>query len=457
MQNDFEKQVQKKMEELDFIPSEPVWTNIEKEIRKKDKRRYFIWLPVLLLLAGGGLYWNYSINKSVHNSTTQRQVSKINSSGNQSSVKEEKNKNTYEEVETNSSYSLTINSDNTKINNSKQKNSLNTNSFKTNKHSQKNLIVAKKSSLVDKSNIKYPSINDIDHSDKLHSLQAESNIGDRFPLDHIFNKPQFNLIFDAVERRIVNINSEKETKVVVNQKHHWVIGLDASIGIANQTSGTSSLDKSYAYTGGPSSYPPSTYPKIQSPYTKGLSYSVGLILKRKLNKAIEFQTGINYQYLSFNVLVGQHVRNDTTVNAFALDQFYRNTAFTSSLPTTLSNYKNQLHLISIPVKLGFRPFVKIPVTLSAGILLQQLIHSNMLVYDPNSGVYYNSSKSLNKFLLSTTAGIDYSFALLKHRVSVGPYINYGLSNTIKNMPGHLSNVNFRASMDIKKISKKQRF
>jgi hypothetical protein len=455
MQNDFEKQVQQKMEELDFAPSEPVWTNIEKEIRKKDKRRYFIWLPVLLLLAGGGLYWNYSMKKSVQEGSGQRQISKIKYPSNHTTSTNIKEKDQVLEKETNSSVTSNINPDKINIDKPIQKTSINSNTIKIDQRSRKNLFGGKKSGLLKEAGD--PAIlmkNDIDRSYKESSLQIESNIIDRFSLEHLFNKPQFNLIFDAIERRIVNENIEKEKKIVVNKKHHWIIGVEASIGTSNQTSGHGSMDKSYA-AGAPATYPSNQM--IQSPYTHSLSYSAGIILKRKLNKSIEFQTGITYQYLSFNVLVGQHVRNDTVVNAFSLNQFYRNTAFTNSQPTTLSNYENQLHFISIPLKLAFQPFTKVPFTLSAGILLQQLIHSNMLVYDPNSGVYYNSNKSLNKFLISSTAGIEYSFPLLKHRISVGPYINYGLSNTIKNMPGYLSNVNFRASMDIKKISKKQRF
>jgi hypothetical protein len=33
-EQNFEKQVQKKMEELSFTPSEPVWQKVEEEIRK---------------------------------------------------------------------------------------------------------------------------------------------------------------------------------------------------------------------------------------------------------------------------------------------------------------------------------------------------------------------------------------------------------------------------------------
>src|SRR4051812_13740149 len=58
MQNDFEKQVQQKMDELSFDPTPPVWLKVEEQIRKKkDRRRLILWLPLACLLTGGGLWW----------------------------------------------------------------------------------------------------------------------------------------------------------------------------------------------------------------------------------------------------------------------------------------------------------------------------------------------------------------------------------------------------------------
>ena len=54
MQNEFEKQVQQKMEELKLVPSDPVWQKVEMQIRKKkDRRRAILWIPLIVLLAGG--------------------------------------------------------------------------------------------------------------------------------------------------------------------------------------------------------------------------------------------------------------------------------------------------------------------------------------------------------------------------------------------------------------------
>jgi Outer membrane protein beta-barrel domain len=59
----FEKEVQQKMSELEFSPSESVWANIGKEINQQRHTRRgfrFFWrlaLPALLLLAGGGYFF----------------------------------------------------------------------------------------------------------------------------------------------------------------------------------------------------------------------------------------------------------------------------------------------------------------------------------------------------------------------------------------------------------------
>src|SRR5690349_13815030 len=64
MRNEFEKQVREKMEELNFVPSDPVWDKIEEQIRtKKDRRRLFLWIPLLALLLGGGTWWLNTTNE----------------------------------------------------------------------------------------------------------------------------------------------------------------------------------------------------------------------------------------------------------------------------------------------------------------------------------------------------------------------------------------------------------
>ena len=56
-ENEFEKRVQQKMDELKIAPSDAVWQKIEPQIRKEKRRRWLlIFLPVMFI---GLLYGGY--------------------------------------------------------------------------------------------------------------------------------------------------------------------------------------------------------------------------------------------------------------------------------------------------------------------------------------------------------------------------------------------------------------
>ncbi|RYY98504.1 MAG: hypothetical protein EOO11_07815, partial [Chitinophagaceae bacterium] len=57
-ENNFEKQVQQKLGELRFAPTQPVWAAVEARIRqKKERRRFVFWLFFGVLLLGGTGAW----------------------------------------------------------------------------------------------------------------------------------------------------------------------------------------------------------------------------------------------------------------------------------------------------------------------------------------------------------------------------------------------------------------
>ena len=67
-ENEFEKQVQQKMNELKFVPSDAAWERVEKQIAsKKKRRRALLWLPLLLLLLGGTAGYYYMNQKTAQN------------------------------------------------------------------------------------------------------------------------------------------------------------------------------------------------------------------------------------------------------------------------------------------------------------------------------------------------------------------------------------------------------
>src|SRR5829696_7980647 len=61
MHDRFEKEVQKKMEELNLSPSAPVWEKIKLEVMpEKKRRRAIFWVFFGLLILGGG-YLTYEM------------------------------------------------------------------------------------------------------------------------------------------------------------------------------------------------------------------------------------------------------------------------------------------------------------------------------------------------------------------------------------------------------------
>ena len=65
-QNNFEKHVQQKMDELKISPSESAWLNIEKRIAKDGKQRkiaFILFFLALFLLSGG--YWLFNSSKNI--------------------------------------------------------------------------------------------------------------------------------------------------------------------------------------------------------------------------------------------------------------------------------------------------------------------------------------------------------------------------------------------------------
>src|SRR5689334_8621462 len=64
--NEFEKQVQQRLDEFQLNPSASVWEKVEDELRNKRKRRviFFILLPAMVGLLGFSVYYLLSTGRS---------------------------------------------------------------------------------------------------------------------------------------------------------------------------------------------------------------------------------------------------------------------------------------------------------------------------------------------------------------------------------------------------------
>jgi hypothetical protein len=98
---EFEKHVQKKLEELQFNPSGEVWTKVEQEIKKEKRRRPLLWIFLLSGLLLGAGYWLLVTGKNAatvaKNVVIDKEEKKkpvddnINAAANKNSISQQKN------------------------------------------------------------------------------------------------------------------------------------------------------------------------------------------------------------------------------------------------------------------------------------------------------------------------------------------------------------------------------
>ncbi|HEY6978780.1 MAG TPA: hypothetical protein VH396_20925, partial [Chitinophagaceae bacterium] len=99
MQDGFEKDIQKRMQDFNLEPSPQVWNEIDTALSEKKRRRFILWWWLLpLMLAGGGVVWFYHAGyKSNIPSVVSNQKEKVEGNENQSIRNKNKNEGIQEE------------------------------------------------------------------------------------------------------------------------------------------------------------------------------------------------------------------------------------------------------------------------------------------------------------------------------------------------------------------------
>src|SRR6266487_5035148 len=102
MQDGFEKNIQKRMQDFNLEPSPQVWKEIDAALGEKKRRRFVIWWWLLpLMLAGGSIVWVYHANhKSYVPSVVNNQKEKAGAKNIDTSLRENKNEEAQEDTGT---------------------------------------------------------------------------------------------------------------------------------------------------------------------------------------------------------------------------------------------------------------------------------------------------------------------------------------------------------------------
>lgn len=447
MQGSFERDIQRKMDELRLTPSAPVWEKIETEIKpEKKKRRGILWLLFAGLLLVGGGWWGYQslLNKPAELSgplkTDTLQTPKPSSKTVAENIPAK-------EVE-NSVATLTPErkkqSVNKPVQSRKSENKETTAQAmvqgmpaKTSYEEEKFMVENNPVPVNNPSGRKQQIVTNRNTEESLQRNDAAQSLPTPLPVI----KPLGAV--DTTETMTADSNSKKAVvpqelpkpvtdtvlkKKVASKSKKWRKEVMIAIGGSNYTAGPlfgssaardAIANSNYLSSGGGFAQTPVYRP---SKTTAGLGFSAGFGLGKKLSTKWEISFGLQYAYYSTGTKVGDKKTADTTVS-FNMDKAAASGFYTN---TGLSNYTNRFHALQAPVTVAFQPKTNLPIFVSAGVAYGYLLSTNALTFSPTSNLYYQNKKNYNRHQVPLTAAVQWRVKLKNVSVQAGPFVQYNL-------------------------------
>jgi hypothetical protein len=238
-------------------------------------------------------------------------------------------------------------------------------------------------------------------------------------------------------------------KATLNKTAVWEAGFTGGSGISSLTSGvnqqTAASATPSALNGYYPAYPFARFaaapvtgftPKIQP----DLSFWAGVFVQKPILKKLSLSVGLNLHYYSARVSTGQQIISNSP-NAAA-------TLFTSSVvvaaqtfpfysPGDSHNFLNRYYFLELPVSLQwqFNRGRQIPFFLEGGVSAARLMGANAIYYDQAQGIYHKDATPSNSFRLFASAALMAGLHWRGANIQLGPQFQYGLGSLLNGSAG----------------------
>ncbi len=473
-ENEFEKQVQQKMDGLKVKPAEQVWQHVADAIvkRKTDKRIFVIVLLCLLISAGGVFLLTDTARQQKDNSRiiadnnalkNNKETQPFNNEQHKQIVEEQKKLVTKSLDSVSSLPTVGKDGQNEEKEFSQPQKSVKILSAKPFKIVARNIVPDKAAAVNHSNKLHYKTSRKISASIK-NALTADSVdeeiIADKAPATNVMEKifplndmkingpflnPYNKIGVEIKANNLLTIqaknysveNSPIKKITPLQQKHQWKIGLNFSLGASSTRNGYLGIvgmgngNGSRAYTSA------DQVSGCVNCANNGISYrpsaikpSAGLVLgifaQKNISPKTVFSIGLNYKMYNSVMMTGSRVDSAVIANNNSYlsqsDFFYRTGIST--------RYKNHFHFLEMPlavhIKLGKQN--KHPLYLNTGISIAQLMATNALQFDTASLKYYSNNSLFNKTQIGISVGLLFSLSgSAKNPFLVGPDIYISLN------------------------------
>ena len=448
--NEFEKQVQQKLDELQLRPSPTVWTEVEKKIRTEKKRRrvlLFWWLmPVLLISAGIGYkYWraDASTQPVAQEQTGNNEIEGKKTNG-ESALINEQVPVTNDKVPAGSGNNTATPNTETVL--QQQQPGLNEitvtqqsppTSKKINQpvRSQENFTATtdenstiavtqagKEKIAVPLTTTTTPQAPGAATAIPLIAGKETVKPETKVPASNEVKAPIIPDSSLAVTKQeqatpeAITPVAEKQEPIKVKNTKKWQFGVELRPGVSNTVDGlrvgsSKSMDISSSPNITPglsSSIVPLAPPVIIGSPQGGFSMGIDLIAKKPVSRRVAIDLTLGYQYLSTYIEVGGRVESTRLLNnnmsgGLVVDNYY-------NAPNTgngNSNYTNRYHILNLGGTLAWKIIdrKKFSMSWDNGFSYGRLLGTNALLYDGNARSYYQDFDAFNKSQFTLNTGL----------------------------------------------------
>ena len=433
-ENEFEKEVQQKMDGFKLNPSNEVWNKVFAEIapHKKRKKRIALYFIVLCFLLVGSwflplLNTHYFLEKPMSdlssvprniNEPTEKEIVPFKKSKgikskfklrdvavNKPVIDDDKNIQSAQQISTfkRSNSILSV-----------------TSAIKKIRKSEGGKLLKKVQDIFEETVNILPVTNK-----KLPQIYPEEN--KTLPLSKIKIDINSHILFKAVivpntPDTIKNNNTgivKNISKTKNNKK--WILGINVALGKSATGNGylASNNNRNFDYLLSPVSSVGSSINNGVAPASinSGIALTVGILANHQLSSKSNIAIGLNYKLLTTNLLIGKDSSN--------------NNAIIYSVGNT-KTYYNNYHLIELPITFQRQVFSikRHAVLVDAGISIAQLLYTNSLQYNNFQSNYYMDNKIFNKTMIALIGGVFINIAGNKSaQFLIGPQFYYS-STTI---------------------------
>ena len=419
----FENAVQRKMEELEFRPSESVWVNIEKAVSARRRRRVIpiFWrllIPAMLVTVVGGAYYfgkeagrKAAMPVQVKAPETAAQV-KAPAMAAPAKVLE-----TPARVETTETPAAT----------------------------EAGAAGRKGGGMVTATNAVEAREEGGTETIGKSAVAVDGN-GSATRISGDFSSPRVAAYFyrpGLEDQRIaygVSAAAVKSNRNVINLstlsrvRRPWEAGFVAGAGIdrLNQLDDNPAGNVANSMT--PQFYSLSRAPVGKNDVSEvkpGASFYAGIYLQKPVSDRWVFHTGLDLHYYSTNVSVGQQVSVIASPSASLLNQTSPAAAPAPQVYAVgdQQNYTNRYYLLELPVSMQYRVNRSrlLPLFLEGGGSVSRLMGAAAIFYNPTTGLFVKDENVLNKTMIDVSSALLVGLPFHGVRVQAGPEVQYALT------------------------------